>query len=165
MMCSLVFDYLVRQKVGGANINTYIVKQIAVLSPEQFSSDIVTQILIRVAKLCYYNHDLDDWAEDLWNRMDDKQKQALPEIGAKTPYEYNVNDRAILQAELDAIYARLYGLSTEDLQYLLDPEDVCGPGCINETFRVLKDNEIRQYGEYRTKRLVMEAWRRFGYDD
>ena len=38
-------------------------------------------------------------------------------------------------------------------------------GCINETFRVLKDNELRQYGEYRTKRLVLDAWNRFGYND
>ena len=37
--------------------------------------------------------------------------------------------------------------------------------CINETFRVLKDNELRQYGEYRTKRLVLEAWEKFGYDN
>ena len=29
---------------------------------------------------------------------------------------------------------------------------------------MLKDNEIRQYGEYRTKRLVLEAWNRFGYN-
>ncbi len=26
-----------------------------------------------------------------------------------------------------------------------------------ETFRVLKEKEIRQYGEYRTQRLVLEA--------
>ena len=38
-------------------------------------------------------------------------------------------------------------------------------GCINETFRVLKDNEIRQYREYRTKRLVLEAWNKFRYDN
>lgn len=164
MMCSLVFDYLSRQKVGGANINTYIVKQIATLSPEQISDTIVTQILTRVVKLCYFNHDLDKWAEDLWDRMTETQKMELPEIGAKTPYQYDVNIRAVLQAELDAIYAYLYGLSTQDLQYLLDPEDVCGPGCINETFRVLKENEMRELGEYRTKRLVMESWRRFGYD-
>ena len=30
---------------------------------------------------------------------------------------------------------------------------------------MLKDNEIRQYGEYRTKRLVLEAWYKFKYDD
>lgn len=71
----------------------------------------------------------------------------------------------LADAESDAIFAHLYGLTTEDLRYILDPEDVCGEGCINETFRVLKDNEIRQYGEYRTKRLVLDAWNRFGYDN
>ena len=30
---------------------------------------------------------------------------------------------------------------------------------------VQKDNEIRQYGEYRTKRLVLEAWNKFGFDN
>ena len=77
----------------------------------------------------------------------------------------NPERRAVLQAELDAIFAHLYGLNTEDLRYILDPEDICGKGCINETFRMLKDNELRQYGEYRTKRLVLEAWNKFGFDD
>jgi len=27
-----------------------------------------------------------------------------------------------------------------------------------ETFRVLKEKEEKQYGEYRTRRLVLEAW-------
>jgi hypothetical protein len=27
-----------------------------------------------------------------------------------------------------------------------------------ETFRVLKEKEIKQFGEYRAKRLVLEAW-------
>ena len=67
----------------------------------------------------------------------------------------NPERRAVLQAELDAIFAHLYGLNTEDLRYILDPEDICGKGCINETFRMLKDNGLRQYGEYRTKRLVL----------
>ena len=30
----------------------------------------------------------------------------------------------------------------------------------SETFRVLKKNEISRYGEYRTRRLVLEAWDR-----
>jgi hypothetical protein len=30
-------------------------------------------------------------------------------------------------------------------------------------FRVLKEKEIKKYGEYRTRRLVLEAWdRMFG---
>ena len=28
----------------------------------------------------------------------------------------------------------------------------------SETFRVLKDKEIRHYGEYHTRRLVLSAW-------
>nr|WP_295353723.1 hypothetical protein [uncultured Prevotella sp.] len=46
-------------------------------------------------------------------------------------------------AEFDAIFAHLYGLNTEDLRYILAPKDVCSKGCLNETFRVQKDNEIR----------------------
>ena len=33
-----------------------------------------------------------------------------------------------------------------------------GPGFPGETFRVLKEKEEKQYGEYRTRRLVLEAW-------
>lgn len=126
--------------------------------------DLQWEITQRVAELTYFNHDLDGWAEELYNELSDEQKQALPQLGQKQPFIYNPDRRAVLQAELDAIIGHLYGLNTEDMRYILDPEDICGPGCINETFRVLKDNEIRQYGEYRTKRLVMDAWYRFGYD-
>jgi hypothetical protein len=42
----------------------------------------------------------------------------------------------------------------------LDPADVYGPDFPGETFRVLKEKEIRQYGECRTRRLVLEAWHR-----
>jgi len=28
----------------------------------------------------------------------------------------------------------------------------------SETFRVLKNNEPKEFGEYRTRRLVLEAW-------
>ena len=36
-------------------------------------------------------------------------------------------------------------------------------GCLSKVFHMLKDNEIRQYGEYRSKRLVLEAWNKFGF--
>jgi len=34
-----------------------------------------------------------------------------------------------------------------------------------ETFRVLKEKENRQFGEYRTRRLVLEAWERIDSRD
>lgn len=165
MLSSIVFDYTIRQKVGGKNISTFFVKQFPVLPPDQIPSTTQWQIVKRVAELCYFNHDMDGWASELWEEMNEEQRAELPQLGAQQPWIYNPERRAILQAELDAIFAHLYGLNTEDLRYILDPEDVCGKGCINETFRVLKDNELRQYGEYRTKRLVLEAWNKFGYNN
>lgn len=164
MFSSIVFDYVVRQKVGGTNLSLFFFKQFAVLTPEQIPSDAKWEIICRVAELTYFNHDLDGWAEELYDELTDEQQLELPQLGEKQPFIYDPERRAVLQAELDAIIGHLYGLNTEDMRYILDPEDVCGPGCINETFRVLKDNEMRKYGEYRTKRLVMEAWERMGYN-
>jgi len=65
--------------------------------------------------------------------------------------------RAPLRAELDAYYAKLYGLTRDVLRYILDPADVYGDDYPAETFRVLKNNETRQFGGYRTRRLVLEA--------
>ena len=73
---------------------------------------------------------------------------------------WNPAERSVFQAELDAFYAHLYGLTRDELRYILDPSDVMGPDYPSETFRVLKNNEIRQFGEYRTRRLVLEAWDR-----
>ena len=165
ILSSIVFDYVTRQKVGGKSMNFFYVKQFPVLTPEQIPSAMQWQIVKRVAELCYFNHDMDGWASELWDEMNEEQRAELPQLGVQQPWIYNPERRAILQAELDAIFAHLYGLNTEDLRYILDPEDVCGKGCINETFRVLKDNEIRQYGEYRTKRLVLEVWNKFGYNN
>lgn len=139
-------------------------KQMPVLTPEQIPSLMQWEIIKRVAELCYFTHDLDGWAEELFNELSDEQQYELPQLGNKQPWIFDPDRRAVLQAELDAIFAHLYGLNTEDLRYNLDPEDVFGAGCINETFRVLKDNEVRQYGESRTKRLVLDAWYRFRFD-
>ena len=164
MLSSIVPDYVARQKAGGNHMSTFIVKQFPILTIDQIPSAIQWQIVRRVTELCYFNHDLDGWAEELWEEMTEEQRAELPQLGNKQPWTFNPDRRALLQAELDAIFAYLYGLTTEDLRYILDLEDACGEGCINETFRVLKNNEIRQYGEYRTKRLVVEAWYKFGYD-
>jgi len=50
----------------------------------------------------------------------------------------------------------------DELRYTHNPADVYGPDFPGETFRVLKNNELRKHGEYRTRRLVLEAWDRLG---
>ena len=160
LLSSMVFDYIARQKVGGSSMGFFIMKQMPVLTPEQIAdSGWQRAIVERVARLCWFNHDLDGWMEEL--REEAPADYDLP----PEPVIWDEAQRAVWQAELDAIFAHLYGLTTEELRYILDPEDVCGKGCINETFRVLKDREQRELGEYRTKRLVLEAWHNFGFDN
>ena len=54
----------------------------------------------------------------------------------------------------------LYGLSYEELNYILDPSDVVGDDYPSVTFPTLKSNEISNYGEYLTKRLVLENFQK-----
>lgn len=68
---------------------------------------------------------------------------------------WDADCRAHLRADHDAFYARAYGLTHDELRYILDPADVKGLDYPSETFCVLKEKEIRQHGEYRNRRLVV----------
>jgi hypothetical protein len=146
LLGSLVFDFTVRQKVGGTNMTHNYAKQFPVLSPKSFTAAAIDFIQPRVLELTYTSHDLKPWAEDLGYDG--------------PPFRFDPERRSLLRAELDAFYAHLYGLNRDELRYILDPADVMGPDYPSETFRVLKNNELRQFGEYRTQRLVLEAWDR-----
>lgn len=65
-----------------------------------------------------------------------------------------------LRTDHDIFNTRANGLTCDPLRCFLQPADVKGPDCTSETFRVLKEKEIRQYGEYRTQRRVLAAWDR-----
>ncbi len=143
---SLTTDFIVRQKLGGTNMTYGYVKQFAVLPPTAYSEVDLAYIVPRVLELTYTAWDLKGWAEDLGY------------TGA--PFRFDSDRRAVLRAELDARYARLYGLNRDELRYILDPSDVMGPDYPTETFRVLKNREMSEFGEYRTRRLVLEAWDR-----
>ncbi len=70
-------------------------------------------------------------------------------------------DTTQLRTELDAYYARLYGLTRDELRYTpfgVGPKEFYGEDLSGETFRVLKEKEVCRFGEYRTSRLVLEAW-------
>ncbi|WP_407883646.1 hypothetical protein [Scytonema sp. NUACC26] len=137
---------MAKQKVGGTNFNFFIVKQLPVLPPEAYTQADIDFIAPRVLELVYTAWDLQPFAKDMGYEG--------------KPFIWNSQRRALLRAELDAYYARLYGLTHNELRYILDPADVYGEDFPSETFRVLKNNEIKQFGEYRTQRLVLEAWDR-----
>ena len=130
-------------------MSTFFVKQFPVLSFDQIPGDIKPSIIERVTELCYFNHDLDGWMYELWNdeAMTDDVRTALlvrlaecnglcfdsnqlatPDFSLMSPYIYNEERRAVAQAELDAIFAHLYGLTTEELRYILGVLDGVGLG-------------------------------------
>jgi hypothetical protein len=143
---SLIFDFVARQKVAGTSFSYFYIKQLPIIPSDWYDSASTAFIQPRVLELTYTAHDLKPWAEDLGYDG--------------PPFRFDPERRSLLRAELDAYYAHLYGLSRDELRYILDPADVMGPDYPSETFRVLKNNEIRQFGEYRTQRLVLEAWDR-----
>ena len=143
---SIIIDYIARQKIGYIHMTYGYVKQLPVIPPSVYSEADITFIVPRVLELTFTAHDLKSWAEDLgYDGL---------------PFPWQPERRAQLRAELDAYYARLYNLTRDELRYILDPADVLGDDYPSETFRVLKKNEIREFGEYRTGRLVLEAWDR-----
>lgn len=142
----LVFDFVARQKIGGTTLNYFYLKQFPVLSPEQYTQSQIDFIKLRMLELTYTTYDLKPWAEDLG--FDGE------------PFLFDPDRRAIIRAELDAYYAKLYGLTRDELRYILDPADVMGADYPSETFRVLKNNEMKEFGEYRTQRLVLREFDR-----
>ncbi len=109
-LTSISFDYFSRQKIGGLTMNFFIVKQLPVLPPESYREKDIEFISQRVLKLTYSSLSMKEWAEDLGYSGD--------------PIEFDEEERARLQAELDAYFARLYGLNRDELQFILDPESI-----------------------------------------
>lgn len=142
--CSLVLDFCARVKVGGTHLTYGYLKQFPILPPDRYTEADLAYIVPRVLELTYTAHDLAGWAQDLGH--------------SGPPFPFHPERRAQLRAELDAHYARLYGLTRDELRYILDPADVMGEDYPSETFRVLKNKELRALGEYRTQRLVLAAW-------
>jgi len=56
------------------------------------------------------------------------------------------------------VFRYWHGLTRDGLCHILDLKDGDGTNFSGETFCFLKEKEEKQYGEYRTRRLVLGAW-------
>lgn len=146
-LLSLPLDYFARQKIGGTSLTYFFLKQFPIFPPGQYSKKDIDFVTTRVAELTYTSRSMREFAHDLGY------------FGS--PFKFDPVRRHSLKSEIDAYFGYLYGLTRDELRYILDPKDVMGEDYPSETFRVLKNNEMKEYGEYRTQRLVLEAWDRF----
>lgn len=134
-MNSIIFDYILRLKITGSHIAFFIFNQLPVFKPDHYNKELKQLIVNYVKELVYTSYDLESFATDLGYKG--------------LPFIWNSERRAILQASLDAIFAHLYNVNKIDLIYILN------------TFQVLKKNELGRFNEYRTKKLVLEAYDKF----
>ncbi|MBF6446212.1 N-6 DNA methylase [Nocardia elegans] len=58
----------------------------------------------------------------------------------------DIDKRHRVRAELDAAFFHLYGIDRDDVEYIMD------------TFPIVKRKDEAAYGEYRTKRLILEIY-------
>jgi len=72
----------------------------------------------------------------------------------------NTQERDQLRAEIDVLVARdLFGITRNEMRYLLDPADILGADCEFETFGALKRAEEKQWnGRFRTRDLILDTW-------
>ncbi|AEI64558.1 Eco57I restriction-modification methylase domain-containing protein [Corallococcus macrosporus] len=136
-LCSIPLDYTARQKIGGTHLTYSYLKQLPLFAPSDYEAPAPwTQktplhhwILPRALELLYTAQDLQPFARDCGYEG--------------PPFRWSPERRSLLRAELDAAFFHLYGLSHADADYVLD------------TFPIVRKNDMKAYGEYRTKRLIL----------
>jgi len=141
---AFAFDFVARAKAQGTHLNWYTVEQLPVLTRSAYQAKIgkhPVADLVRheVLRLTYTAHDMRPFAEDL--DFDGE------------PFRWDDEDRRHRRARLDAIYFRLYGIGEEDAGYILD------------TFPIVREQDEKSFGKYRTKDLILAYMRAFNAGD
>ncbi|MDP4029856.1 MAG: Eco57I restriction-modification methylase domain-containing protein [Gallionella sp.] len=133
-LSSFAFDFVLRTKVQGQNLNWYLVEQLPLIRLEQFESSPRHQSISdfvrgEVLRLSYTSHDLAPFARDLGYD------------GA--PFKWDEDDRRHRLARLDALFFNLYGINRDDAAYIID------------TFPIVREQDEKAHGRYLTKELIL----------
>lgn len=138
---SFIFDYLARQKQSGSSLNFYLMKQLSCPTPQAFADtpawlaeSYASFLRPRVLELSYTSHRMEPYADEIQGG------------DAGEPFRWLPERRAQLVAELDSAMLHLYGLDRDDTEHVLD------------SFPIVRRHDERDYGEFRTKRLVLTAY-------
>ncbi len=141
---SLPLDWTARAAIGGSHMGIYVLKQLPVLPPSAYlvaspAHTLWVELIVpRVLELTYTSWEMQGFANDLGY--------------TGPPFQWNEERRHGLRSELDAIFAHMYGLNRAEVEWILDPP------LPSASFPALKKNELEEFGEYRTRRLVLAAF-------
>lgn len=143
-MNSLPLDWAARLSIGGTHMSFFIIKQLPVLPPEAYleespcGGEWVGLIVPRALELTYTSWEMRPFALELGYDG--------------SPFVWDEDRRHCLKSELDAVFAHMYGLERDELEWILDAP------APSASFPTLKRNEIREFGEYRTRRYALAAY-------
>ncbi|MDP3462708.1 MAG: hypothetical protein Q8S18_07980 [Bacteroidales bacterium] len=138
---SFVFDYLLRNKLSDTNITKFTLQQIPVVDFSKIEKlshnskllkDLINEDCLQ---LTFNSNSHLELAKDFTDRVE--------------PFIWNEAERFKIKCRLDAIYAHLYGLEKEEMDYIL------------ETFPIVKRKDIAKYGSYRTKETILQLYDEF----
>ncbi len=137
---SYILDYSARQSIGGSHLTYSYLKQLPVLHPSKFTEQCIWEkdhkllewIFSRGFELTYTAWDLEEFAKDCGYEG--------------PPFKWDEERRFLIRAELDAAYFHLYGIDRDDVEYIM------------ETFPIVKRKDEKAFGEYRTKRVILEVY-------
>lgn len=136
ILSSFVLDFMARPKVGGVHLNFFIANQLPVLPPSAFAG----------TAPWHSSMPLLDWVDGICAELNHTSYLLQLPISPGAPFKWDESRRVHLRAELDAGIFHLYDVGREDVEYIM------------ETFPIVKRKDVAAYGEYRTKRLILEAY-------
>lgn len=147
---SLVMDFLVRKKVSLTM--SYTVLDSLPFPRDYENTSSAHEIARRVCSLCAVGAEMADF------------RNAAIKAGILSSIDDVIeahDQRAIISAEVDALVARdVFALTKEEMLYILNPDNILGENSGVETFKALRNADVRNFGEFRTQRLIEEAWGR-----
>lgn len=127
--------------VSSTSLNFFIVKQFPVLPPE---------VLRGVTKWNDPSQSFVDWIRPRVAELEYTTYEAVPDAAAGLerggPFQWNPERRSRIRAELDAALFVEYGYDRATIDYVLD------------SFPIVMRKDLSRFGEYRTKRLILEAY-------
>jgi len=141
---SFCLDFLARQK-GALHMTLTLVDSLPL--PRRFSG---TSIETEIAKIAMQLNCTGKEMEAFWSEF-------AGELDYKPVEE--VSARRRLRAHLDVLVARdFFGLTKDEMRYLLDPADVLGEEIDKENFGALKRAEIRRDKKFTSRDMILDAW-------
>ncbi|MBW6474129.1 MAG: hypothetical protein K0B14_13470, partial [Anaerolineaceae bacterium] len=179
LLNSYVVDFIIRQKIGGANLSNYIVEQLAILPPDKFDVEISKFIIPKIFELLFTAIDILDTPKTIWREIDSDTRKMinsqwldniantsvhkLEEFSPKIKYLASIDD--YLQDTQN--FPPFFWNDDRRFQIQCELDALFGHlynltrdefAFILDSFPIIRNYDLADYGDYRTKQIILEKF-------